>query len=620
MSQDTDSYLELSDDPVRFEPVNQLTNVFFDDTNKDVFTVRSGGVMGVVVKGPSENNKPLNFRMEDRGSVLSIKLSLDRKVLAVQRTNTSIELMNFNGDSLESEYSISCKKNSNILGFIWSNLNELAIVTDHGIELYTVIPDKKSLKQLKSISVTVQWFVWCPKNKIAILASAHGSQLQPVSIKQGCINKLHKVETESGRMALERDVTLATLYNVPAVLILRHQSGPQTAEVHVHTLTGPGLAPVKAHVLKLGLAGRFAINVVDDLILVHHQASRSSQIFDISLPGESDGTVKYHTMVAPRSSFKATSISLPGLVEPQAHDCELYSPNWVVFQPNIVIDAKLGCLWHINLSLLQLCNQINDLSICTQVALKRSNGKPVLLKLLLKTINQNQPPLDKLQEAFNHINFVYRDWVEMELQSQSGSPPNAPFPKKTIPRVLIDQSTMYEEIFQKMEADLSKTERVLVCYLASLAEYGIPAQLNINTLIVSTLVRQNKFTALQQLLQYGVISDMKPLASLLVSLGNMHPSSTQMALDMLARLNASEEIQEILLSEGQILSALKIAKDKADPRKYLTAAQNSGDPTLLHSVLYYFRNHPKFSIVLQNDQRLHTFINEYNDIFSTSEV
>lgn len=50
MSGFSDSYLELSDDPVRFEPINQLTNVFFDDSNKDVFTVRSGGVMGVVVK------------------------------------------------------------------------------------------------------------------------------------------------------------------------------------------------------------------------------------------------------------------------------------------------------------------------------------------------------------------------------------------------------------------------------------------------------------------------------------------------------------------------------------------------------------------------------------------
>lgn len=76
---------------------------------------------------------------------------------------------------------------------------------------------------------------------------------------------------EQGRMSLERDVTISTLYGIPAVLILRHQSGPQTAEVHVHLLNGPGQAPVKSHVLKLGLSGRFAINVVDDLILVHHQ-------------------------------------------------------------------------------------------------------------------------------------------------------------------------------------------------------------------------------------------------------------------------------------------------------------------------------------------------------------
>jgi len=26
------------------------------------------------------------------------------------------------------------------------------------------------------------------------------------------------------------------------------------------------------------------------------------------------------------------------------------SPNWVVFQPNIIIDVKLGCLWYIYLT------------------------------------------------------------------------------------------------------------------------------------------------------------------------------------------------------------------------------------------------------------------------------
>lgn len=76
-------------------------------------------------------------------------------------------------------------------------------------------------------------------------------------------------------MALERDVVLATLYNLTTVLILRHQSGPNTAEVHIHTLGETGQTAVKSHVLKTGLSGRFAINVVDDIILVHHQVQNA---------------------------------------------------------------------------------------------------------------------------------------------------------------------------------------------------------------------------------------------------------------------------------------------------------------------------------------------------------
>lgn len=75
----------------------------------------------------------------------------------------------------------------------------------------------------------------------------------------------------------------------------------------------------------------------------------------------------------------------------------------------------------------------------------------------------------------------------------------------------------------------------------------------------------------------------------------MHPSALQMALDMLARIGAKEEIQEILLSEDQVISALKVAEDSANPRKFLSAASKSGDHTLLHSILAHFRNNPHFA-------------------------
>lgn len=151
--------------------------------------------MGVVVKGPLEDDKPISFRMEDHGPVISIKFSLDQRVLAVQRSTTSVEFMNFNGNAIEAEYSQSCKKNSNILGFVWSQNNEVALITDHGIELYLLIPEKKTIKHLKTTSATIQWFLWCSVNKIALLASQHGSHLQPIILKTGSINKLPRVES-----------------------------------------------------------------------------------------------------------------------------------------------------------------------------------------------------------------------------------------------------------------------------------------------------------------------------------------------------------------------------------------------------------------------------------------
>lgn len=54
-----------------------------------MFTVRSGGVTGVSVIGPSKQTTT-KFRMEDKGPVISIKFSPDQQILAIQRTKTSV--------------------------------------------------------------------------------------------------------------------------------------------------------------------------------------------------------------------------------------------------------------------------------------------------------------------------------------------------------------------------------------------------------------------------------------------------------------------------------------------------------------------------------------------------
>lgn len=79
--------------------------------------------------------------MEDKGPVISIKFSPDMNILAIQRTNTSVEFMNFSPSNEPDgiEYSQSCKgRTAIILGFVWTHGNEILFVTDQGVELFQV--------------------------------------------------------------------------------------------------------------------------------------------------------------------------------------------------------------------------------------------------------------------------------------------------------------------------------------------------------------------------------------------------------------------------------------------------------------------------------------------------
>lgn len=85
------------------------------------------------------------------------------------------------------------------------------------------------------------------------------------------------------------------------------------------------------------------------------------------------------------------------------------SPNWVLFQPNIVIDAKLGCLWYVKLRLESLCNLITDRVKLVELLLNRTNAKLVLLgtvkEMLTTQYNGNLLPV--IENVFDKLNAVY---------------------------------------------------------------------------------------------------------------------------------------------------------------------------------------------------------------------
>lgn len=420
-------------------------------------------------------------------------------------------------------------------------------------------------------------------------------------------NKTNKgfLVVEPGKSVLERDVTLGVLYGVSSIFIL-HQTQSRLVEIVIYTLNGPGLAPKKSYILRLGHQGRFAMNIVDDLVIVHHQASKTSLIFDIMLPGERDPVsgILTHVPLTSGKPIKPFHLKLPSLSYDTSNtmECELYSPNWVLFQPNIVIDAKLGCLWNLEMNLESLSQHIGDFVKLIDFLLRRTGAKPIVLSVIrdLLSTQYSGVKLPIIETIFDKLNVIYKDnldnelFMQMAITSTGLTSRGTNIPKNyEPPRVLIQQSDMYGSVFTPI-ADADHLGPVIMLYIHSLSKQKITLQHDLSKMIIIDLVKQKKINALHQLLHLNVISESKPLACFLLSLSKVDDRLFQTAMDMLARLNANEIIIEVLLEQGKVIEALRLAKqlpnaDHIPARKYLEAAQKLKDSMVFQSVFVFFQ-------------------------------
>ncbi len=131
---------------------------------------------------------------------------------------------------------------------------------------------------------------------------------------------------------------------------------------------------------------------------------------------------------------------------------------------------------------------------------------------------------------------------------------------------------MYARVFVPFSEQKDMSYRFLILalveYITSLHKIQITVEHFLFELVMNILIENKCFYQLHQFLQYHVISDSKPLVCLLLlSRELVYPPATQLAVDMFKRLStADSEIIDILLSRGQLLSALRYvrATDKVD--------------------------------------------------------
>lgn len=130
------------------------------------------------------------------------------------------------------------------------------------------------------------------------------------------------------------------------------------------------------------------------------------------------------------------------------------SPNWVLFQPNIIIDVKYGCLWLLQLNLDSVFEIIKNVPILIDFLILRKNSKPIILKVCRNVVSMsnkyNQNPIGNLSLIFNKLNLAYK---ESEFEAvKTNLQDNFDYLKHKV-LVTIDQRDILSHFFEFFEED-----------------------------------------------------------------------------------------------------------------------------------------------------------------------
>ncbi len=185
--------------------------------------------------------------------------------------------------------------------------------------------------------------------------------------------------------------------------------------------------------------------------------------------------------------------------------------------------------------------------------------------------------------------------------------------------LVLEQEVIYTDVLVPVEEmnalDSQYLTSVAVEYVRTLNYQHIPVKSFLYEFIIDQLVRNNRFYQLHQFLQYHVIADSLHVACQLLSLETVYPPCYQLALDMLKRLGANDQIVEVLLTKGLVIQALRfynsskrLQAQKMHPTRFLDAAKN--DSVTFFTVYNYFDSAQLI------DESCSEFVTYYNNLCS----
>eukprot|EP00049_Salpingoeca_infusionum_P009131 m.151269 g.151269 ORF g.151269 m.151269 type:complete len:346 (+) comp14247_c0_seq7:902-1939(+) len=281
--------LQLEHGGLRFRPVppasDKKCRVVLDGETETVFVVNmlDGRSLVQVQAITPQGDFQFNLTAMQGAPIKSLRFDDSRSVLAVKRGQSKLHITNISASMHSNQFPVNLKdKASNIKDFFWLKNNFFVAVTAKGFEhlqVNTTHNTVKSLKVLKGMNVSQVYFL--KESQIIVLESQVPPSLvlQAFAFEGASFKRLGRADMElpsggAGPQSKEQRF-VCTLYNRSYVAVHTDQGkatpGSTKAYIYLHNLEDPSLRI--EHVLGLDVNGNVMHNVVDNLLIIHHQVS-----------------------------------------------------------------------------------------------------------------------------------------------------------------------------------------------------------------------------------------------------------------------------------------------------------------------------------------------------------
>lgn len=387
-------------------------DLYYDDGNKLLLSPASNEVFFWKTSPFAIFDDAPGSDIIGEGPVLSIRYSLDRKIIGIQRSNHEIEFRNREtGES----FSQRCRaETESILGFFWTDCPtcDIVLIKTSGLDMFSYEAELKTLHLVETKKFNVSWYVYTHESRMVLLST--GMQCKIFSAFQfssGGIIRLPRFEMTMAKAEANKkpvldaeDVHIVTVYGriyclqVDRVGMLTH-----LYRFYRDAVVQQGSFPM--------YSTKIAVSVVDNVLLVHQVDAKVVILYDLFTNSQAPISAPLPLLLRGLSRTSPSSTHVSGTQAVNVETTEvttqegiIYGDSWTFLVPDLICDVADGTLWRIHIDLEAIAASSSDvpfiLDFLQRRQLESSKVKQLCLGMV-RTIILERRPVSMVAQALD---------------------------------------------------------------------------------------------------------------------------------------------------------------------------------------------------------------------------